>query len=669
MSIASILGADGAIARRLANYEARPQQLAMADAVAEAIRERRHLMVEAGTGVGKSFAYLVPAIEAALADKECKIVVSTHTISLQEQLIHKDIPFLQKVMPEFSAVLVKGRGNYLSLRRLRVANQRVASLLVEPVAREHLHSLGVWARQTRDGSKSDLDFRPNPAAWDLVESDSNNCLGKKCADHERCFYFKARKHVFNAHVLVVNHALFFIDLALKQIGKGLLPKYQVAILDEAHTLEDVAAEHLGLGITKGQVDYLLNKLFYERNQAAHGLLSIHGTGQDMQQVADTRRAAEHFFESILDWRREEERKRSPGRPLGESLRVRKPNIVPDRLSAEFGKLTTSIDNIVEGIEKEEEKIELEAAANRCGSLTNDLRTWLDQGLERQVYWLDVSGEGARRRINLASSPIEVGPTLKAQLFDKVPTVILTSATLSLGGDNGFAHTKHRLGFPGHPTLQLGSPFNYREQVELHLFRKMPEPASGDFEDACLEKIQEYVARTQGRAFVLFTSMQVLQRSATRLRGWLKDRGIRLLAQGEGLAPMQMLAQFRRGTPSVVFGVDSFWHGVDVQGEALSNVIICKLPFFPPDRPVVEARVEAINESGGNAFYDYQVPQAVIKLKQGFGRLIRTKNDTGVVVILDPRVLTKPYGRWFLEALPECRRFVDGAPIGARIMPR
>src|SRR5262249_48506243 len=360
MSIASILGTDGAIARRLANYEGRPQQLAMADAVADAIREGRHLMVEAGTGVGKSFAYLVPAIQAALADKECKIVVSTHTISLQEQLIHKDIPFLQNVMPEFSAVLVKGRGNYLSLRRLRVANQRAPSLLVEPVARENLHSLGVWARQTRDGSQSDLDFRPNPAAWDLVESDSNNCLGKKCADYEHCFYFKARKHVFSANVLVVNHALFFIDLALKQIGKGLLPRYQVAILDEAHTLEDVAAEHLGLGITKGQIDYLLNKLFYERNHAAHGLLSIHGSGQEMQQVADTRRAAEHFFESILDWRREEERKRSPGRPLGESLRVRKPNIVPDTLSAEFGKLTTCIDNVVEGIEKEEEKIELEA---------------------------------------------------------------------------------------------------------------------------------------------------------------------------------------------------------------------------------------------------------------------------------------------------------------------
>src|SRR5262245_31491256 len=284
MPISDILGERGAIARRLPNYEARPQQLAMADAVADAIAGRRHLIVETGTGVGKSFAYLVPAIQAALADEECRVVVSTHTISLQEQLIKKDIPFLQQVMPPFEAALVKGRGNYLSLRRLRVARQRAGALFAATDETEHLYQLSAWAKRTQDGSKSDLDFRPLPTVWDAVESDSNNCLGRKCADFDKCFYFKARRSIFGAKVLVVNHALFFIDLALKKVGKGLLPPYQVAILDEAHTLEDVAAEHFGLQVSRGQIEYLLNRLFHERQGNAHGLLSIRGATEDALQV-------------------------------------------------------------------------------------------------------------------------------------------------------------------------------------------------------------------------------------------------------------------------------------------------------------------------------------------------------------------------------------------------
>jgi Rad3-related DNA helicase len=250
MPIASILGPGGAVARRLTNYEARPQQLAMADAVAKAIATRRHLMVEAGTGVGKSFAYLVPAILAATADKDCRVVVSTHTISLQEQLLRKDIPFLQTVMPqEFKAVLVKGRSNYVSLRRLRVAQQRAGSLLVEDHAVQHLASIGTWSRHTLDGSKSDLEFQPLPAVWDLVESDSGNCLGRNCKDYQKCFYFRARKQIHGANILIVNHALFFSDLALRRAGASLLPDYKVAILDEAHTLEDVAADHLGIQVS------------------------------------------------------------------------------------------------------------------------------------------------------------------------------------------------------------------------------------------------------------------------------------------------------------------------------------------------------------------------------------------------------------------------------------
>ena len=269
MAISSILGADGAIAKRLERYEARPQQMQMAEAVAEAISERHHLMVEAGTGVGKSFAYLVPAIQAAVADKNCRVVISTHTISLQEQLIRKDIPFLQSVMPDkFSAVLVKGRANYLSLRRLRGAQQKALSLLAEPSSVQQLNQIGQWSRTTLDGTRSDLALQPLPAVWDLVESDSGNCLGRQCVDYAKCFYFKARKQMFGANLLIVNHSLFFSDLAVRRQGGSLLPDYQVVVFDEAHTLEDVAADHLGLHVGRGSIEYVLNKLHDPRRHRA-----------------------------------------------------------------------------------------------------------------------------------------------------------------------------------------------------------------------------------------------------------------------------------------------------------------------------------------------------------------------------------------------------------------
>lgn len=641
--VESILGAGGVVSRVFSGFESRPQQVRMAKAVEAAFKGGERLAVEAGTGVGKSFAYLVPAIDVVLR-KKGRVLVSTFTITLQEQLINKDIPFLAECFSrDFTAVLAKGRGNYLCLRRLEFAIRRASGLFDEYGST--LATIKAWSQETSDGSLSDMSFMPKNNVWDSVKSEHGNCGGRKCPHFGKCFYWQARRRLESADIIVANHSLMFSDLVLKEQGASVLPDYDYIVIDEAHNIEHVAEGHFGIDISSRRIDYLLNGLFNPRTHK--GLLTFIKADKAIDLTAQVSAQAKKFFKVVSKWY-DGNFEQTRGRCYK--------NFVEDTVSGYLRKLRLNLSGLIKSTDDEDEKLELFRFIDRCSGLEQDFAGFMNQERADYVYWVEpaVSSRGTTR---LKSAAINVGDDVKQCLFDVYNSVVTTSATLSCGSSEdgkGFDFFANRIGLEDFKAVKLGSPFDYEKQVTIYIEKDLPNPNEKAFVEAAGEALKRYILRSQGRAFVLFTSYKMLGEIAEHLSDWFEDNEIELLEQGGGIDRTVLLGHFKSGDRSVLFGTDSFWQGVDVPGEALSNVIIVKLPFAVPDRPLLAGRLEQIRKQGGNPFFDYQLPSAIIKFKQGFGRLIRSKSDKGIVVILDSRIVNKRYGQKFLDAIPRCR---------------
>lgn len=680
----------GALAKVLPGYEHRPQQSQMTQRVADTLQAGGVALIEAGTGTGKSLAYLFPAAEAAMRSNR-PVVISTHTINLQEQLIHKDIPLVRKAaMPNLKAVLVKGWSNYLCLQRYETALKSSGDLL-EPGEELELAAIRDWVVSgPQEGSRHELPFSPSAGVWEQVAAESDTCARQACPFYDRCYLFEARRKMEGAHLLIVNHHLLFADFAVRsQVGwdsdHAVLPRYDHVILDEAHHLEDVATDHLGYrfsqggwrqflgriarsarsGKMRGTLPALQNRLNLETGENAERSSRIIADRvyPAMQLVHDM---GDHFFDSVQKWLAAQQ-------PVtfGNDAPLQSPIVVDDQwedyVRPSAGRLIRALTTLCKELDDLAEILrtfaadwapaaqEVEALASRGSNIIQGVEELAAAEDPRQVFWIE--GRHTRRghgefRVTLFAAPIEIGSALHQWLHEGIHSLVCCSATLAVGGN--FSYMRERLGLLESPPevheMILPSPFAYEEQAALFVPSDICDPTDPTYPERLGSGLAQLLVAAGGRAFVLFTSYALLQKVQQRIQPALKAAGIPLWVHGE--APRhQLLEGFTQHPGSVLFGTDSFWEGVDVVGDALSLVVIARLPFEVPNHPVAKARAQRLEEAGKKPFYDYTLPRAALRLKQGFGRLIRSGNDRGAVVIYDGRIIRRDYGRILLTSLP------------------